>query len=550
MADLTIVRNETGVESTVETGRDLDVESKILPIAQLGVVAQQMRAAGHKVILAHGTFDLLHIGHVRHLHAARRHGDVLIVTITADAFVNKGPGRPVFPEGLRSEMLASLAVVDFVGIVEAPDALPAIRSIRPDVYIKGQDYRNPEGDITGKIVAEREAVEENEGRLVFTEEITYSSTGLINQHLTIFDPHIREHLNGLRQNGIREQIADLMQRVAGLRVLVVGEAIVDEYRYVLPMGKAPKENIIATRLQDREIFMGGAIATANNAAAFCESVELLTVIGERDSYEQAMRDALSPNVSMRCMVRRGAPTIHKCRYVDPTLFRKLFEVYHIDDIPLSPREDSVLSDMVRDAALCADLVIVNDFGHGMIGDKLIRTLCEHSKFLAINAQTNSANMGFNLVSRYPRADFVCVDALEARLASRDRTGELTQIIAQSLPSAIECDRFMITNGRHGSLTYERGGVVRSIPAFQSKVVDTMGAGDAVLSIAAPLAAVGAPLDLIGFIGNVVGAQKVEIVGHRRSIDRISVMKALARAVAMIAVDEPDELAPRLWRRRR
>ncbi len=109
--------------------------------------------------------------------------------------------------------------------------------------------------------------------LVFTEEITYSSTKLINQHLTIFDPHIREHLHGLRQNGVAQQITQLMERIAGLHVLVVGEAIVDEYRYVLPMGKAPKENIIATRLQDREIFMGGAIATANNAAAFCESVE-------------------------------------------------------------------------------------------------------------------------------------------------------------------------------------------------------------------------------------------------------------------------------------
>lgn len=526
MSELIIARDEARSATAPDADRDLDVENKILPIPELGATVQRLRAAGRKVILAHGTFDLLHIGHVRHLHAARRHGDVLIVTITADAYVNKGPGRPVFPEGLRSEMLASLAVVDFVGIVDGPDALPAIHAIRPDVYVKGQDYRSPEGDITGKIVAEREAVEEHDGVLVFTEEITYSSTNLINQHLTIFDPHIREHLHGLRQNGVAQHIAELIERVGRLRVLVVGEAIVDEYRYVLPMGKAPKENIIATRLQDREVFMGGAIATANNAAAFCESVDVVTVIGERDSYEQEMRDALAANVSMRCMVRRGAPTVYKCRYVDPTLVRKLFEVYHIDDIPLSPREESILSDMVRDAASCADVVIVNDFGHGMIGDKLVATLCEHSRFLAINAQTNSANMGFNLVSRYPRADFVCIDALEARLASRDRTGELTQIIGHSLPDSLACDRFMITNGRHGALTYERGGVVRSIPAFQSKVVDTMGAGDAVLAVAAPLVAAGAPLDLVGFIGNVVGAQKVEIVGHRRSIDRISVVKAL------------------------
>jgi bifunctional ADP-heptose synthase (sugar kinase/adenylyltransferase) len=278
-----------------------------------------------------------------------------------------------------------------------------------------------------------------------------------------------------------------------MNVLVIGEAIVDEYRYVLPMGKAPKENIIATRLQDREIFMGGAIATANNAAAFCESVEVITVIGERDSYEQAMRDALRPNVSMRCVMRRGAPTIHKCRYVDPTLVRKLFEVYQIDDVPLSPRDEARLCDMFRDAVSHVDVVIVNDFGHGMIGENLIRTITDHAPFLAINAQTNSANMGF---------------------------------INQSLPGMIDCNRFMITNGRHGSLTYERGDVVRSLPAFASKVVDTMGAGDAVLAIAAPLVAAGAPLDLVGFLGNVVGAQKVEIVGHRASIDRVAVLKAV------------------------
>ena len=182
--------------------------------------------------------------------------------------------------------------------------------------------------------------------------------------------------------------------------------------------------------------------------------------------------------------------------------------------------------MFRDAVSHVDVVIVNDFGHGMIGDNLIRTIAEHSPFLAINAQTNSANMGFNLISRYARADFVCIDALEARLASGDRTGELSQLISHTLAAAIECDKFLITNGRHGSLTYERGGAVLTIPAFESKVVDTMGAGDAVLSVAAPLVAAGAPLDQVGFIGNVIGAQKVSIVGHRRSVDRISVLKAL------------------------
>jgi rfaE bifunctional protein nucleotidyltransferase chain/domain len=518
---------DPGCENEIPaTGARGDAGRKILPLPRLGGIVDELRSAGRQVVLAHGSFDLLHIGHVRHLQAARAHGEVLIVTITADAFINKGPGRPVFPEGLRSEMLAALEIVDYVGIVAGPDALPAIQAIRPDVYVKGQDYRNPEGDITGRILVERDAVEAYGGRVIFTDEVTYSSTELINQHLNIFDPPTREHLDRLRQNGVAHRIDEFMQRMSRLNVLVVGEAIIDEYRYVLPMGKAPKENIIATRLQDREIFVGGAIATANHAAAFCETVEVLTMIGERDSYEQAIHDALQPNVSIRSLMRRGVPTIHKCRYVDPTLVRKLFEVYRIDDVPLSPRDEGRLCAMFRDAVTDVDLVIVNDFGHGMIGETLVKTIVDQAPFLAINAQTNSANMGFNLISRYPRADLVCVDALEARLASKDRTGELTQIINQRLPGMIDCNRFVITNGRYGSLTYERGDIVHSIPALPSKVVDTMGAGDAVLAVAAPLAAVGAPLDLIGFIGNVVGAQKVSIVGHQRSIDRVAVLKAL------------------------
>jgi rfaE bifunctional protein nucleotidyltransferase chain/domain len=509
------------------TGEDRgDLARKLLPLPRLGARAAELRAEGRRVVLAHGSFDLLHIGHVRHLQAARRHGDVLMVTITADDFINKGPGRPVFPEGLRSEMLAALEIVDHVGIVGGPDALPAILEIRPDVYVKGQDYRNPEGDITGRILAERDAVEAYGGRVVFTDEVTYSSSELINQHLNIFDPHTREHLDHLRQNGVTSRIDEFMQRMQRLNVLIIGEAIIDEYRYVLPMGKAPKENIIATRLQDREIFVGGAIATANHAAAFVESVEVLTMIGERDSYEETIRDALKPNVSIRSLMRRGAPTVHKCRYVDPTLVRKLFEVYRIDDVPLSPRDEGRLCGMFRDAVRDVDLVIVNDFGHGMIGDALVKAIVEQAPFLAINAQTNSANMGFNLINRYPRADLVCIDALEARLASKDRTGELTHILNQRLPGMIECDRFVVTNGGHGALTWERGDIVRSIPALPSKVVDTMGAGDAVLAVAAPLVAVGAPLDLVGFIGNVVGAQKVSIVGHQRSIDRVAVLKAL------------------------
>src|ERR1700704_3822900 len=108
--------------------------SKILTVAEIATQARKFRADRLVVVQAHGTFDLLHLGHVRHLEAARALGDVLVVTITADRYVNKGPGRPVFTEALRAEMLAALHFVTYVAIAEAPDAIEAIESIRPDVY--------------------------------------------------------------------------------------------------------------------------------------------------------------------------------------------------------------------------------------------------------------------------------------------------------------------------------------------------------------------------------------------------------------------------------
>ena len=134
-------------------------DAKIADIVQLVEISKEVQRDACRIVHAHGAFDLLHLGHVRHLQAAKRMGDILIVTITPDCFVNKGPGRPVFNESLRAEMLAAIDCVDYVAINDAPDAVETIRRLKPDIYVKGQDYQNPEGDITGKIAREREAVE-------------------------------------------------------------------------------------------------------------------------------------------------------------------------------------------------------------------------------------------------------------------------------------------------------------------------------------------------------------------------------------------------------
>jgi rfaE bifunctional protein nucleotidyltransferase chain/domain len=516
------VGSSRGIEPpVVQTPRD-----KIVALEELGMISRFLRASGKTVVQAHGTFDLLHIGHVRHLQAAKEQGDVLIVTLTADSFVNKGPGRPVFPEGLRAEMLASLEHVDWVAINHGADAVNAIGIIRPAVYIKGQDYQQPEGDVTGKIVAERDAVEAHGGKIHFTTEIVFSSTELINGHFNVYEPLVSNHLRGLRHSGALPEMLDLLERVRDYKVVLVGDAIIDEYQYVIPMGKPPKESVIAGRYQDHEVFAGGVFAAANHVASFCKSVEVVTCLGTYNGHEEVVRSSLKPNVRLHAMQRQGAPTTLKRRFVDPSNMRKLFEVYFMNDEPLIEEQQLELSQLIAEIVPDADLVIATDFGHGLIGPPAVAALIEHSRFLAVNAQSNSANMGYNLVTKYPQADFVCIDAPEARMALSDRISPIGDLAQRIANERIECANVIVTQGKHGCVTFQRGGVAHTIPAVARRVIDTVGAGDAFLCVTSPLVAAGGPLDWIGFIGNVVGALKVEVVGHQKSIEKAALIKSL------------------------
>ena len=206
--------------------------------------------------------------------------------------------------------------------------------------------------------------------------------------------------------------------------------------------------------------------------------------------------------------------------------RKLFEVYFFEDAPLAGTIERQLCDLIGDRAAGYDVVIVTDFGHGMMTPTAIATAGEAARFLAVNAQTNSANQGYNLITRYHKADFVCIDGPEARLAAADRLSPLGEVVEKHLSRVIDCERIVVTDGERGCLAYAPDvGSIR-IPAFTRQVVDTVGAGDAFLAITAPIVSQGAPMEIVGTIGNAVGAMKVGIVGHRQSVEKVPLMKYL------------------------
>ncbi|MEN3369768.1 MAG: hypothetical protein V7609_1911 [Verrucomicrobiota bacterium] len=482
-----------------------------------------LRDAGKKIVLCHGVFDLLHIGHLRHLTAARQFGDVLIVTITPDRFVNKGPGRPAFTDALRAEALAMLECVDLVAINHWPSAIELIRLLKPDFYVKGSDYVEAAKDVTGGIVGEREAVEGAGGQLVFTQDITFSSSNLLNRHFSTYSKEMTAYLASFASRHSIDEILSFLKGAKDLKVLLLGEAIIDEYEYCETMGKSGKEPILAARHLRTERFAGGTLAAANHLASFCDNVHLLTFLGTVNSYEEFIRSNLNPSVATTFLELEDEPTIVKRRFVETYPFQKMFEVYIISDKETHEKGSALLCSTLEAILPEYDLVLALDFGHGMLDASVIDLLTTKARFLAVNTQVNAHNRGFNTISKYPRADYISISENELRLDFRSRKKDLKEI-TREIAERLDCSRVTITRGNLGCLCYDAKEGIFEVPAFTSHIVDRVGAGDAVFAVTAMCVAQNAPMEVVGFIANIVGAHAVGTVANQRPIDRIPLMK--------------------------
>jgi hypothetical protein len=266
-----------------------------------------------------------------------------------------------------------------------------------------------------------------------------------------------------------------LSKVKDFKALFVGDSIVDVYRYVRPRGKAIKSHSLSVEYLREESFMGGVWAAAQHAKGFCASVDVM--FGEK----------------RMCNVY----------YVEDTYNQKLFNthsLYREELVPIHAR----IGDY--------DVVVVTDFGHGTMTKELIERVSREARYLAINAQTNTMNYGFNLVTKYPRADLVVIDELEARLAARDRDGDIEEVIL-----ALGFRNIIVTRGKNGAIGFD--GAFERRAAATEKIVDTIGAGDAFLAVCAPYAAAGASMKDLIRIGNAAGAIKCGVIGHRSSVDR-------------------------------
>ena len=472
-----------------------------------------------KISLAHGVFDVFHIGHLRHLQIAKKKSDILIVSITSDRYVKKGPSRPYFTENLRAEFLSSLDIVDFVIINDEVTPINIINIIKPNFYIKGKDYQEHKKDITGNILKEKKAVENNGGKLLITDEIEFSSSKIINKFLQ--PSAARDYFKDFDK--LREDCIKAVEGLKDLNVLVLGEVIFDQYTFVEEMDKPGKENIQSVLFKKKEIYLGGSYSIAKNISSFVKRVEIVSIGDFSQSQASLLKKESSKIKNFKLnLIKDDFHSIVKKRYINQSN-KKLFEEYVMTGLKNFTKENYLLKKIYN-----YDLVILADFGHGLISNNIINHLSKKTKFLSINVQTNSENRGYNFVTKYKKADYVCIDRQELRLAMSDRYSSIYFLI-KKLFNKIKVKTITITLGKEGiELAEKKGNKINtfSLPGFETNPIDTLGAGDAVFGISSLLVKKKTDFKLVAIISNLIGAMKTRIIGHSASISKVDLIKSL------------------------
>jgi rfaE bifunctional protein nucleotidyltransferase chain/domain len=522
------VTTETETSSKTNSSFKGMHKDKILTFEELAGL--RARYPEKKIVQCHGVYDVLHAGHLAYFQSAKKFGHILVVTLTTDRYVNKGPGRPYFTDRVRASMVAALEVIDFVALSDHPTAVPSIEQLKPHFYIKGPDYRDKSKDVTGGIIAEEAAVERHGGKLEFTQDETHSSSTLLNRFFINWTEDQQETIRRVRDLGGEPKIDEVLAKVARQKILVVGEPIVDTYRFCIPENISSKSPSISARFLYEENYPGGALAIANHLADFGEEVHLLITHGGEPYFLELLKEKIDERVTVHSVPVKNIPTPRKTRYISVDKSQRIFEITDVRADQWASNSPLEFSRKMLKVAQGKDLVVMADFGHGLFESDVLTSASDINSFIALNVQTNSSNYGFNTFQKHKRFNYLSLDTREARIAYHDRysapidLGRLARNDSANFDAAVA-----MTLGPNGSYFFSGGknGSEYFSPAFTDSVVDATGAGDAFFCLTSCLLKAGADCDLIPFLGNVFAGLKTKIIGNKTAVSRAALQKAVS-----------------------
>ena len=312
----------------------------------------------------------------------------------------------------------------------------------------------------------------------------------------------------------QKEILKALDEISSLRALVIGETIIDQYVYCTALGKVSKDPLVAFEIGIQNNQLGGILAVAKHIAGLGASTSVRSQIGQSDL--EYITNLIGPAIDLSQVIESSDQSVRKTRYVDRASNVRVFETYEMPQTLLSPNIDALLGGKSEEVLEKYDLVVVVDYGHGLIDANSISSLIKSGIFLAVNAQSNAGNRGFNSISRYVGSPMIFLNGSEVEVETRIRSKDLVSTV-ETLANNLDTKEFYVTNGSGGLICWQKGQQTISVPGFAPSVVDRTGAGDALLSITALLRNSGAPREIAAFYGNIAGALLISSMGNETSL---------------------------------
>ncbi len=456
------------------------VNRKIKTVEQLCAIIG-LRPRQKKVIMCHGTFDVVHPGHIRHLLYAKTKGDILVASLTADEHITKANFRPYVPEDLRAINLAALEVVDYVIIDRDPTPLQNLGIIQPDYFAKGYEYSS--SVVHPKTQEEIDVLETYGGVVIFTPgDIVYSSSHLIE----LAPPKIAtEKLMTLMEaEGI--SFADLnnaLERFKGIKVHVVGDTIVDSYTYCNMIGGMTKTPTMSVLFQKKVDYVGGAAIVAKHLKAAGAEVTFSTVLGNDALKDFVLADLAKIGVEVKYIIDETRPTTNKNAIVAEGY--RLLKVDTLDNRAISNKNVELLKKQIAETE--ADAIVFSDFRHGIFNRHTIPELTSAIPVGAFRAADSQVASRWGNILEFEGFDLITPNEREARFALGDQDS-VVRPLAQELHQRAKSKTLILKLGERGIITYrirpaEDIRAFFAIDSFVEQVVDAVGAGDAMLAYA-------------------------------------------------------------------
>lgn len=496
-----------------------DYRRKIVPADELVPVLAAARRAGRTVVQCHGCFDIVHPGHIRYLQFARQQGDLLVVSITGDAAIDKGDARPYIPQELRAENLAALEFVDHVVIDANPTACALLSRLAPDVYVKGQEYASSNH---AGFLAERAAVESHGGRVVFSSgDVVFSSTRLIET----LRPHValeRRRLESLcgRHGLSLDRVSDYLDAMRGKRVLIVGDVAVDRYVVCEADGVADEAPVMALRVLDQRPYCGAAAAVALQAAALGASVMLVTTFGTDEQSAWLERQLTTAGVEVTGFQTRRTAAVRTRYLVDE---QKTCRVDEIDLCPLDSLGERQAAEALLEQARLADVALFCDAGYGTITPGLVQRLGAsfHQRCATLVGSVCDRRGDLSMMRHLS----LCVCPERRLRGAMGNAGAGLSSVAYQWMSQTQARRLLVTMGKRGMVAFDRptydpaapewSGRLKSepMPALSGTPRDRLGCTETAAGTAALAEAVGATLMQTAYLASAAAAIQVERMGQ-------------------------------------